>query len=310
MPLPFALDHVNLWLLQDAGGWTAVDTGLATEATRVAWRQLLPEHPLVRLLVTHFHPDHLGLAAYLQALTEAPLWIPPLEYATAQFFVHQIAGFGLAATVKAFRSHGLPEASLLRLEQQGNTYKLGVPFLPETFHPVQADQTLRVGDQDWRVLSGQGHSPEHASLHCQELSVLISGDMLLPRISTHIGYSPVTPDLDPLQRFLESLDRLGVLPGDTLVLPSHGLPFRGLHLRIEQLRLHHADRCGMLMDACRRTGPRCAFDLLPVLFQRDITDSHQTYFAMGEAIAHLIHLEHRGELVRHAERGVIRFMVA
>jgi glyoxylase-like metal-dependent hydrolase (beta-lactamase superfamily II) len=306
MPLPFALNHVNLWLLRDEGGWTAVDTGFAVEAVREAWQQLLPQHPLVRLLVTHFHPDHLGMATYLQVETGAQLWMPPQEYATAQFFFHQIAGFSVAAGVKAFRQHGLPEAGLLRLEQQGNSYRFGVPSLPDTYRPLQTGQTLRVGEQDWRVITGHGHSPEHASFHCHDLGVLISGDMLLPQISTNIGYSPTTPDLDPLGRFLESLERFRPLPEDTLVLPSHGLPFRGLHTRIDQLRLHHAERCEVLLAACRKA-PRSAFELLPVLFERDITDIHQTYFAMGEAIAHLVHLEKRGELVRETERGVDRF---
>ena len=306
MPLPFALNHVNLWLLRDAGGWTAVDTGLAVDVVREAWQQLLRSHPLVRLLVTHFHPDHLGLAAWLQSLTGAPLWIPPQEYATAQFFFHQIAGFSVAAGVKAFRQHGLPEEGLLRLEQQGNTYKLGVPSIPDTYRPLQTGQTIPVGDQHWRVITGHGHSPEHASLYCHDLGVLISGDMLLPRISTNIGFSPTTPDIDPLGRFLDSLDRFHPLPENTLVLPSHGLPFRGLHERIDQLKLHHAERCEVLLAACRKA-PRSAFDLLPILFERDITDTHQTYFAMGEAIAHLVYLEKRGKLVRRAEGGVDRF---
>jgi glyoxylase-like metal-dependent hydrolase (beta-lactamase superfamily II) len=306
MPLPFALNHVNLWLLRDGLGWTAVDTGFAVDAVREAWQRLLPQHPLVRLLVTHFHPDHLGLAAWLQAETGAQLWMPPQEYATAQFFFHQIAGFSVAAGLKAFRQHGLPEEGLRRLEQQGNSYKLGVPSIPDTYRPLQTGQNLRVGERDWRIITGHGHSPEHASLYGHDLGVLISGDMLLPRISTNIGYSPTTPDLDPLGRFLDSLEGFRPLPEDTLVLPSHGLPFRGLHTRIDQLRLHHAERCEVLLAACRKA-PRSAFELLPVLFERDITDIHQTYFAMGEAIAHLVYLEKRGELVRETEQGVDRF---
>jgi glyoxylase-like metal-dependent hydrolase (beta-lactamase superfamily II) len=309
MPLPFALNHVNLWLLQDEGGWTTVDTGFAVDAVRAAWQQLLPGHPLVRLLVTHFHPDHLGLATYLQAETGAQLWMPPQEYATAQFFFHQIAGFSVAAGLKAFRQHGLSEEGLRRLEQQGNSYRLGVPSIPDTYRPLQTGQAIRVGEQDWRVITGHGHSPEHASLYCEGLGVLISGDMLLPRISTNIGYSPTTPDLDPLGRFLDSLERFRPLPKDTLVLPSHGLPFRGLHTRIDQLKLHHAERCAVLLAACRKA-PQSAFELLPVLFERDITDTHQTYFAMGEAIAHLVYLEKRGELVRETEGGLIRFAVS
>ena len=306
MPLPFALDHVNLWLLQDEGGWTAVDTGFDVAPIRAAWDHVLPEHPLVRLLVTHFHPDHLGLASHLQALTGAPLWIPPQEYAFAQFYFHQVGGCSVAATAKAFRSHGLPEPELQVLQRLGNTYRFGVPELPETYHPIQPGQLISIGGRDWRVISGHGHSPEHASLYCADLGILISGDMLLPRISTNIGHALATPAADSLGRFLESLERFGDLPADTLVLPSHGLPFRGIQTRIDQLRAHHAERCEVLLEACLEA-PQSAFSLLPVLFQREINDPHQTYFAMNEAIAHLVHLERRGKLVRQEVAGRILF---
>jgi len=306
MPLPFALDHVNLWLLQDEGGWTAVDTGFDVAPIRAAWDQVLPEHPLVRLLVTHFHPDHLGLASHLQARTGAPLWIPPQEYAIAQFYFHQVGGCSVAATAKAFCSHGLPDPELQVLQHLGNTYRIGVPELPETYQPIQPGQTLCIGGQAWRVISGHGHSPEHASLHCEELGVLISGDMLLPRISTNIGHSPATPAADTLGRFLESLERFRDLPTDTLVLPSHGLPFRGIQTRIDQLRAHHAERCDVLLEACR-PGPQSAYGLMPVLFQRDIQDPHQTYFAMNEAIAHLVYLERQGKLTRRTDGSRILF---
>ena len=306
MPLPFALDHVNLWLLQDEGGWTAVDTGFDVDPIRAAWDQILSEHPLVRLLVTHFHPDHLGLASHLQARTGAPLWIPPQEYAFAQFYFHQVGGCSLAATAKAFRLHGLPEPELQVLQNLGNTYRIGVPELPETYHPIQPDQLISIGSRDWRMISGHGHSPEHASLYCEGLGILISGDMLLPRISTYIGHSPATPAADTLGRFLDSLERFRDLPADTLVLPSHGLPFRGIQTRIDQLRAHHAERCSVLLEACRRM-PQSAYGLMPILFHRNIQDPHQTYFAMNEAIAHLVHLERRGEVVRQLVAGRIFF---
>jgi glyoxylase-like metal-dependent hydrolase (beta-lactamase superfamily II) len=158
----------------------------------------------------------------------------------------------------------------------------------------------------WRVIIGHGHAPEHASLYCEELRVLISGDMLLPRITTNISVFAATPDANPLNGFLTSIDRLRALPDDTLVLPSHGLPFRGLHARVAQLETHHAARCDELLEAC--AAPKTAAELIPVLFPREITDPHQVMFAMGEAIAHLNYLQQARRLERVIENGTIRFV--
>jgi len=306
MPLPFALDHVNVWLLEDGEGWTAVDTGLAWEPTRAAWEAILAGHPLRRLVVTHLHPDHLGLAAWLQHRTAAPVWMTQAEYATAHLWLHEVAGFGPEALYASLRTHGLEGPRIEALERRGNTYRAGAPELPATFRPIFDGERLAIGPGHWRVLSGHGHSPDHASLHGEEARVLISGDMLLPRITTNISAYVVAPEADTLGLYLASLDRLEALPEDLLVLPSHGLPFRGLRKRIGQLRAHHDHRCGLLRAACA-TGPRSAASLLPVLFERDIADPFQTLFAMGECIAHLTHLEHGGALVRTRENGVFRF---
>jgi glyoxylase-like metal-dependent hydrolase (beta-lactamase superfamily II) len=306
MPLPLALDHVNLWLLEDGNGWTTVDTGFALESIREAWLELLAGRRLTRQFVTHYHPDHLGLAAWLQELTGAPLWMTQAEYSCSLLLLHEIAGYSTAAMIEAFRAHGLPEPRLEKLARKGNTYALGVPAIPSTFRPIFEAEEITIGPHRWRVLIGHGHSPEHACLYCADLGVLISGDLLLPRISTNISALAPTPALDPLGLFLASLERFTQLPADTLVLPSHGLPFRGLHKRIGQLRLHHAQRCQVLLEACAQA-PKHASELIPVLFDRDITDAFQSMFAMGEAIAHLVHLEQAGSLVRSVESGIIRF---
>jgi glyoxylase-like metal-dependent hydrolase (beta-lactamase superfamily II) len=306
MPLPFALDHINLWLLEDGAGVVAVDTGIALDAVKDAWKSALTGRRLVRQIVTHFHPDHLGLAAWLQAETDAPLWMTQGEYLTAQVVAEGVAPFGVAAMLDFFRRHGLDADRLAALEKRGNAYKRGVPDIPATFHRLAEGDALTIGGRDWRVIVGHGHAPEHASLYCESLGVLISGDMLLPRISTNISVFAANPDGDPLGLFLASIARLTALPEDTLVLPSHGRPFRGLHARVEQLRIHHAERCADLLAACAEQ-PRSAADLLPVLFGRAIEDAHQTMFAMGEAIAHLNHLEKQRRLERTVENGIIRY---
>jgi glyoxylase-like metal-dependent hydrolase (beta-lactamase superfamily II) len=305
MPLPFALDHINLWLIEEQGTWTAVDCGFSAPPVMAAWQQLLADRKLGRLLVTHFHPDHLGLADWLQELTGADLWMTQGEYMTAQLVREQIAGCGIPAMVDFFRRHGLHEAPLEALLARGNVYARGVPSIPATFRCLRDGENILIGTHVWRVIVGHGHAPEHASLYCDELRVLISGDMLLPRISTNISVFAATPDADPLDGFLASLDRLRVLPEDTLVLPSHGLPFRGLHARIAQLETHHAERCDELLEACAE--PKTAAELMPVLFARELTDPHQIMFAMGESIAHLNYLYRANRLVRVVDASVIRY---
>lgn len=317
MPLPFALDHINLWLLEDGAGYTAVDTGIALDPVKEAWRSVLTgSHEksalarrrltLTRQIVTHFHPDHLGLAAWLAAETGAPLWMTQGEYLTAQLIAEGVAPFGVTAMLDFFRAHGLGAAPLAALEKRGNAYKRGVPAIPATFRRLAEGDVLSIGGRDWRVIVGYGHAPEHASLYCERLGVLISGDMLLPRISTNISVFAANPDGDPLGQFLDSIARLTALPADTLVLPSHGRPFRGLQARVAQLQAHHEERCAELLAACAEV-PQSAAELLPVLFGRPIDDPHQTMFAMGEAIAHLNHLEKQRRLERIHENGIIRY---
>ncbi len=307
MPLPFALNHINLWLLADGDGYAAVDTGFSLDPVKEAWKSALTERRLTRCIVTHCHPDHLGLAAWLEQETGAPLWIAQGEYLAAHMMAEQISGYAISSMVEFFRRHGLDQARIDALTARGNGYKRGVPEIPATFQRLFADQLLKIGDHEWRTIVGHGHAPEHMSLYCAELGVLISGDMLLPRISTNISVMASNPHGDPLGLFLASIDGFRALPEDTLVLPSHGRPFRGLHARVDQLHAHHAERCEVLLAACKGN-PRSAADLIAVLFNREIPDPHQTMFAMGEAIAHLNYLEHAGKMQRIEENGLIRFV--
>jgi glyoxylase-like metal-dependent hydrolase (beta-lactamase superfamily II) len=307
MPLPFALNHINTWLLADGDGFAAVDTGFAQDPIKDAWKSALTGRRLTRTIVTHCHPDHLGLAAWLEQETGAGLWIAQGEYLAAHMMVEQIAGYRISAMVEFFRQHGLEQSRIDSLVERGNGYKRGVPEIPATYRRLFPDQRLRIGDHEWRTIVGHGHAPEHMSLYCAELGVLISGDMLLPRISTNISVMASTPLADPLGLFLASIDEYLSLPADTLVLPSHGRPFRGLHARVDQLHAHHAQRCELLVQACRNT-PKSAAELIPVLFDREIPDPHQTMFAMGEAIAHLNYLEHAGSMQRIEENGLVRYV--
>ncbi len=307
MPLPFALDHINLWLLDDGDAAVAVDSGYGVDATREAWSQVLAAdgRPLSRVLVTHYHPDHLGLATWLAARDGAPIHMTQGEFLGGHAIWHQLPGYSVDDMVAQFRRHGLDEQRLDALATRGNAYRRGVPELPNRYHRLFDGSVVRIGGRDWRVITGYGHAPEHASLYCESLGVLISGDMLLPRISTNVSVFAATPDDDPLGWFLDSIRELCALPADTLVLPSHGKPFKGIRARVDQLVEHHRERCEALFAACAQ--PRCAGELLGTLFPREL-DTHQVMFAMGEAIAHLNHMEKRGELRRVAgEDGLTRF---
>jgi glyoxylase-like metal-dependent hydrolase (beta-lactamase superfamily II) len=313
MPLPFALDHINLWLLEDGDAWTLVDTGLGDEATRALWARLFADvigaRPVRRVLVTHYHPDHAGNAGWLCERFRAPLWMTQAEYLTAHAVREGVAGYVPGATLALFRANGLDDARHAQMAMRGNIYRRQVPEFPASYRRLMDGEAIAIGARQWQVIAGYGHAPEHAALWCEALGVLISGDMLLPTISTNVSVWPVDPEGDPLGQFLASLRRFAALPEDALVLPSHGLPFRGAAERVRQLEAHHEARLAEVQDACSEA-PRSAAEVLDVLFRRKL-DTHQMFFAMGEAIAHLHFLERAGRLARAVDAdGVTRFAPA
>ena len=317
MALPFQLDHINLWLLEDGTpqepGWTLIDTGLGNDATREVWEKIfagaIGGRPVRRVLVTHYHPDHSGNAAWLCQRFGAQLWMTRGEYLTVHAARHGAAGYSTAAQIALFLANGLDQARGDALLKRGDLYRKLVPDFPFSHRRLLEGEEISIGGRSWRVMVGYGHAPEHASLHCQALNVLVSGDMLLPRISTNVAVRPVDPWSNPLRMFLDSIRRYRALPADLLVLPSHGLPFRGAHARIAQLEAHHEERLAELHAACSAS-PRTAAEVLEVLFRRKLDDG-QIFFAMGEAIAHLHYLYYAGRLARTVGAdGVARFAPA
>jgi glyoxylase-like metal-dependent hydrolase (beta-lactamase superfamily II) len=310
MALPFQLDHINLWALEDGDNWLLIDTGLGDEPTRALWERIfagkLGARPVKRVLVTHYHPDHAGNAAWLCKRTDAELWMTRGEYLTVHAARHGAAGYSPEAQKELFRANGLDEAQSNALLARGGLYKSMVPDFPFSHRRLFGDERIAAGGRSWKVMVGYGHAPEHVSLHCEALNVLISGDMLLPRISTNVAVRPIDPWSNPLRLFLDSIRRYRDLAGDILVLPSHGLPFRGAHARIAQLEAHHAERLTELQAFCAAS-PRAAAEVLEVLFRRKL-DTSQIFFAMGEAIAHLHYLHYAGQLARTVGAdGVARF---
>ena len=318
MRLPFALDHINLWLLRDRldgrEGWSIVDCGVADDATRAAWEQVFAREldglPVLRVICTHMHPDHLGLGQWLTERWGCALWISATDWNAARMATRVTTGFGGEAAADFFASHGLTDpAALEKVRERRNHYGALVPAVPASFRRLLDGQVLQIGDTAWRCIAGYGHAPEHMALHAAALGVLISGDMVLPRISTNVSVIDIEPEADPLALYLDSLARYRELPAPTLVLPSHGRPFTGLHRRLAQLAEHHEERYAEVLDACR-AAPQSAADLLMLLFKRRL-DPHQTTFAMGESIAHLHALWHTGRLRRErGADGVLRFALA
>ncbi len=324
MRLPFQLDHINLWLLRDeldgVDGWTIVDCGIDNPATRAAWETLFVNElqglPVLRVIVTHMHPDHMGLAHWLTERWKAGprdvrLWISATDYNTARLASSATIGFGGEASARFMASHGLTDSdALAAIRARTNYYADMVPQVPARFRRLQDGDVLRIGGRDWLCHAGYGHAPEHMSLYCAELGTLISGDMVLPRISTNVSVHEVEPESNPLRQYLDSIRRTRqALPAATLVLPSHGRPFTGLHTRIDQLVAHHDERFADVLQACAEA-PRHGADLLMILFRRAL-DLHQTTFAMGESVAHLHALWLSGQLARRLDAdGIYRFSPA
>ena len=309
MPLPFQLDHINLWLMEDDGGWTIVDTGIGNEQTRTLWDAILVEKKIGtadRIVVTHYHPDHAGNAAWLCERFAAMLWMTQGEYLTAHAVRGGGAGYTPEAVLDVFRRNGLDEERAARMAGGGNRYARLVPDFPLCYRRIIEGDRLRIRGREWRAIVGHGHAPEHLSLHCEALNTVIAGDMLLSTISTNVSVWSIDPEGDPLRLFLESVARYRDLPADVLVLPSHGKPFRGAHRRVAELEEHHQARLAELVEALKHE-PRSAAELLGVLFRRPL-DAHQTFFAMGEAIAHLHYLHYAGRVRRAlGDDGIMRY---
>jgi glyoxylase-like metal-dependent hydrolase (beta-lactamase superfamily II) len=253
------------------------------------------------------HPDHMGLAHWLCERWQASLWMSTSEYQSALLASSGLSNFGGAATVAFFNAHGWQQAEeLAQVQARMGYYASMVPKIPSAYVRLMSGAQVCIGDRIWQCISGYGHSPEHMALHDAHGQLLISGDMLLPSISTNVSVYAMEPDGNPLQWYLDSLDKMAQLSNASWVLPSHGRPFQGAATRIAQLQTHHAERLAELLQACS-THACCAYELLPVLFKRSL-DVHQTTFALGEAVAHLNMLWLSGQMRRGCDaEGIYRF---
>jgi glyoxylase-like metal-dependent hydrolase (beta-lactamase superfamily II) len=271
---------------------------------------------VLRVIVTHLHPDHVGLASWLTQRWSTPdfdcrLWMSNGDWNAARLATLSNAGPGGEQAAPFFALHGLPQAKKRSADgdsegDRSNYFSSLVPSVPTQYRRLIDGMRVSIDGREWLCIDGHGHAPEHIALHCAELGVLISGDMVLPRISTNVSVFPLEPEGDPLALYLASIQRYNALPASTLVLPSHGKPFTGLHTRVAQLLQHHEERFADVLAACATT-PHSAADLLQVLFRRQL-DAHQMSFAMGESIAHVNALLSKGQLQgSKGDDGVMRF---
>ena len=298
MPLPFALGHINLWLLRDGGGWTIVDTGVFTEITRGIWQKTfagaMQNRPLTRVIATHLHPDHAGCAGWLTAEFGVELSMTREEYLLCRILVADTGRAAPDAGTRFYKAAGFPPEAMSHYRKMFGMFGKYVAPLPESYRRLQDGDIVHIGANDWNVLVGRGHSPEHACLYCEKLNVLISGDQLLPTISSNVSVYPTEPAANPLHDWLESLSALKArIPANVLVLPSHGKPFRGAHERLQSLIDEHHGCLDELEAICCE--PRRAVDVFPALFKGPINDNN-LIMATGESVAHLNYLLYQGRL--------------
>ena len=305
LPLPFLLNHINVWLLRDGDGWALVDTGLFTRTTREVWRDVLENalqgEPLTRILVTHLHPDHVGCAGWLCRKFNCELWMSRDEYLLCRVLVADTGKPAPPEGVRFYRAAGFEPEALERYEENFGQFGRVVSPMPEAYRQLREGLVRRIGEHEWEVIIGRGPSPDHACLYCRELDILISGDQLLPTISSNVSVWPTEPAANPLANWFESLDRLqDCLPADVLVLPAHGKPFRGALPRLQQLTREHLSGLDKLRRMCAE--PRRAIDVFPALFKARITASN-LIMATGEAVSHLNYLLNTGELVAQTDES-------
>jgi glyoxylase-like metal-dependent hydrolase (beta-lactamase superfamily II) len=307
MRLPMQLNHINLWLLEDGDGWTVVDTGINDKTTADAWKVLFDSamggRRVKRVIVTHLHPDHVGLAGWLVRRFNVSLWMTRTDYLLCRNLVADTGQEAPQEGVRFYRAAGFSEDAIAEYKARFGGFGRGVYRLPQSYRRMQDGEHIPIGGRVWEVVVGRGHAPEHACLWCPEDNLFISGDQILPRISSNVSVFPTEPEANPLQDWLDSCARLrALLPDDALILPSHNEPFRGAPRRLAELIDGHEQNMEKLLLLC--TKPVRAVDVFPALFRSRITSGNYG-MATGESIAHLNCLIARGLIRRSADKDGI-----
>lgn len=299
MPLPFALNHINLWLLKDGDSWVQVDTGLVETSVIEYWQRIFESYlggaPVSRLIVTHLHPDHVGLAGWLTHQWGTTLHMSRTEYLLCRTLLSDMHKEVPEAAINFYRHAGFDEEAMGIYRAHFGGYGSFVGALPDSYQRLVNGDKLKIDGADWEVIIGQGHSPEHVCLYCAEKKIFIAGDQLLPTISSNVSVWPIEPNSNPLKDWIDSCHRLRArLPEDVLVLPAHGKPFYGAHSRLDSLIAEHEQALNDLYELCAE--PKRVVDVFSVLFRNPVT-KRTLIFATGEARAHLNYLVQAGRLM-------------
>ena len=288
-PMPGALDHINLWLLEDGDGWTLVDTCLDVPEARARWEGLfsgfMGGKPLRRVICTHLHPDHIGLAGWLTRRFDCDLWVSREEFLMCHTLADYTGQPAPEVAIRFYRAAGYDEQMLDTYRSRFGSFGRHISALPDSFRRLVDGETIEINDRYWQVIVGSGHSPEHVSLYCPALKLLIAGDQVLPRITPNVSVFPTEPKGDPLKEWLNSCEHIRArLPDNVLVLPAHQAPFLGLHVRLTQIIESHERALVTLFDALAER--RRAIDCSRVIFRRELA-SEMLVMATGETLAHL-----------------------
>jgi len=301
MPLPMRLDHVNVFALREPDGWTVVDTGFASKRSRAIWQQLmagpLQGRPITRVIATHHHPDHIGLAGWMQTAFGAELWTSRTSWLMARMLTMDTQEVQNEETLLHYRSGGMdPEIYQKRVSDRPFLFSDVVAPMPLGFKRMQEGEAISIGGRTWDIRMGNGHAPEHVTMWCREEPLLLAGDQVLSSISPNIGVYAAEPEADPLAEWLEACERLTPFATeDHLVLPGHKLLFTGLPARMAGLIENHHSALDRLLD--HLNSPRTAAECFSILFKRPIGEGEYG-LALVESIAHLNHLYHLGQVTR------------
>ena len=310
MNLPFALNHINLWVLEDNNAWTIIDTGIASAEIKSNWRKCfsgdMKSLGVKKVIVTHLHPDHIGLAGWLNKKFSSPLFMSRSDYLMCRMLVSDTGREAPEEGKSLYKSAGFTEDQLDSYTERFGGFGSVISKIPDSYNRLKDFDKITIGNLEWEIVVGSGHCPEHICLYNKELKLFISGDQVLPKITSNVSVFPTEPHSNPLEDWLESCRYIKErVPNDVLVLPSHNEPFRGLHERLDHLISGHEKSLSRLVDFCKE--PKRAVDVFSVLFKRKITRD-VLLMATGESIAHLNCLKARGLIISERdEQDVITY---
>ncbi|CAE6958674.1 hypothetical protein ACOMICROBIO_GDFFDHBD_04121 (plasmid) [Vibrio sp. B1REV9] len=311
MPMDLGLDHINVYLLEDNDGWYVVDTGLASDKVRDIWTRIAVDcfanKPLKGLICTHFHYDHASLADWLMKTFNIPLYMTSGEYLWMRTLAESRQKRVKETLNPFYLSHGVPSEVIDKILAMVEQDTLSALY-PTKYCRVREGDVFTIGERSWRVIIGEGHSPEHICLYHAQDGLLIAGDQLLPDISSSIFVNEIEPDADPLRGWLASLNKLSALPDDTQVLPSHGGLFVGIQQRSKELHTLHQKRLNRLLDTLKDQGDCSLYQLMRSLFSREM-NAMNTMLALGETAAHINYLLNKKKLEKQisADKGEITY---